>query len=77
MKVLVTGGAGFVGTNLTLSLLEYGYDVKIFDDLSTGLRQNIPKDVEFINASLLDTSNLNNAIKFAFNLIVLGIIIID
>jgi UDP-glucose 4-epimerase len=63
MKVLVTGGAGFVGTNLTLSLLEHGYDVKIFDDLSTGLEQNIPKDAEFINASLLDTSNLNNAIK--------------
>jgi UDP-glucose 4-epimerase len=63
MKVLVTGGAGFVGTNLVLSLLNHGYDVKIFDDLSTGLEQNIPKDAEFINASLLDTSNLNNAIK--------------
>jgi UDP-glucose 4-epimerase len=63
MKVLVTGGAGFIGTNLTLSLLEHGYDVKIFDDLSTGLEQNIPKDAEFINASILDTSKLNNAIK--------------
>ena len=63
MKVLVTGGAGFVGTNLTLSLLDHGYDVKIFDDLSTGLKQNIPKDAEFINASILDTSDLNNAIK--------------
>ena len=63
MRVLVTGGAGFVGTNLTLSLLEHGYDVKIFDDLSTGLEQNISKDAEFINASILDTSKLNNAIK--------------
>jgi UDP-glucose 4-epimerase len=63
MRVLVTGGAGFVGTNLTLSLLEHGYDVKIFDDLSTGLEQNIPKDAEFVNASILDTSKLNNAIK--------------
>ena len=63
MRVLVTGGAGFVGTNLALNLLEHGYDVKIFDDLSTGLEQNIPKDAEFINASILDTSNLNNAIK--------------
>ena len=63
MRVLVTGGAGFVGTNLTLSLLEHGYDVKIFDDLSTGLEQNIPKDAEFINASILDTSKLNNVIK--------------
>jgi UDP-glucose 4-epimerase len=63
MKVLVTGGAGFVGTNLTLSLLDHGYDVKIFDDLSTGLEQNIPKDAEFINASILDTSKLKTAIK--------------
>ena len=63
MRVLVTGGAGFVGTNLTLSLLEHGYDVKIFDDLSTGLKQNIPKDAELINTSILDTSKLNDAIK--------------
>jgi len=63
MKVIVTGGAGFVGTNLVLSLLEHGCDVKIFDDLSTGLKQNIPKDAQFINASLLDANKLNNAIK--------------
>ena len=72
MKVLVTGGAGFVGTNLTLSLLEHGYDVKIFDDLSTGLEQNIPKDAEFINASILDTSKLNNAIKECHVVVHLG-----
>ena len=38
MKVLVTGGAGFVGTNLVLSLLNHGYDVKIFE-ISDGLLQ--------------------------------------
>ena len=63
MKVLVTGGAGFIGTNLTLDLLSSGYEVKIFDDLSTGLEQNIPKDAEFINASLLNTSKLSTAVK--------------
>jgi nucleoside-diphosphate-sugar epimerase len=36
MKVLITGGAGFIGTNLTLGLLNSGFNVKIFDDLSTG-----------------------------------------
>ena len=63
MKVLITGGAGFIGTNLTLGLLNSGFNVKIFDDLSTGLKRNISKDAEFVNASILDTSQLNKAIK--------------
>ena len=52
MKVLITGGAGFVGTNLSLDLLENGYSVKIIDDLSTGLRENIPVGAEFSNQVL-------------------------
>ena len=63
MKVLVTGGAGFIGTNLTLGLLNSGFKVKIFDDLSTGLKQNISKDAEFVNASILDTGQINGAIE--------------
>jgi UDP-glucose 4-epimerase len=63
MKVLITGGAGFVGTNLAIQLLEIGYEVKIFDDLSTGLVQNIPKDVQFTEASILDTDKLQSAAK--------------
>ena len=63
MKVLVTGGAGFIGTNLTLNLLSSGYEVKVFDDLSTGLKVNIPKDAEFVNASILEASQIDKAIK--------------
>ena len=63
MKVLVTGGAGFIGTNLTLNLLSSGYEVKVFDDLSTGLKANIPKDTEFVNASILEASQINKAIE--------------
>jgi UDP-glucose 4-epimerase len=63
MKVLITGGAGFIGTNLTLSLLNCGYEVKILDDLSTGLKHNISKDVEFVNASILETNQINKAIE--------------
>ena len=63
MKVLITGGAGFIGTNLTLGLLNFGYKVKVLDDLSTGLKHNISKDVEFVNASILESSKLINAIK--------------
>ncbi len=63
MKVLVTGGAGFIGTNLTLGLLNSGFKVKIFDDLSTGLKQNISKDAEFVNASILESGQINKAIE--------------
>jgi UDP-glucose 4-epimerase len=63
VKVLITGGAGFIGTNLTLGLLNSGYKVKILDDLSTGLKQNISKDAEFINASVLESSQINKAIE--------------
>ena len=63
MKVLITGGAGFIGTNLTLGLLNSGFKVKILDDLSTGLKQNISKDAEFINASILDTDLINKVIE--------------
>jgi UDP-glucose 4-epimerase len=63
MKVLITGGAGFIGTNLTLGLLNNGFNVKVFDDLSTGLKQNISKDAEFVNASILETSQINKAIE--------------
>jgi len=63
VKVLITGGAGFIGTNLTLGLLNSGFKVKILDDLSTGLKQNISKDAEFVNASILDTGLVKRAIE--------------
>ena len=63
MKVLVTGGAGFIGTNLTLNLLSSGYEVKVFDDLSTGLKANIPKDADFVNASILEANQIDKSIE--------------
>lgn len=44
LKMLVTGGAGFLGSNLTTKLLDLGHHVTVLDDLSTGFRRNLPLD---------------------------------
>ncbi|PNY96421.1 NAD-dependent dehydratase, partial [Staphylococcus chromogenes] len=42
MKVLITGGAGFIGSHVAEHFFENQYDVYIVDNLSTGYRKNIP-----------------------------------
>ena len=61
MKALVTGGAGFIGSNLSKQLLKDGFSVRILDDLSSGYKVNIPEGAEFIEGSVVDRikKNLN------------------
>lgn len=58
MKVLITGGAGFVGTNLCLFLQQNNHEVLILDDFSTGLRSNIQSNIEFHEGSVTNLSLL-------------------
>lgn len=53
-RVLVTGGAGFIGSHLTAALLQHGHQVTVLDNLSTGLRENVPVDVRFVLADAAD-----------------------
>lgn len=53
-KVLVTGGAGFIGSHVVDGLIEAGYDVAIVDDLSTGHRRNLNPKARFYEISICD-----------------------
>ena len=58
-KFLVTGGAGFIGSNLCEAILKLGYQVRCLDDLSTGKQANVDlfldnKDYEFIKGDIKD-----------------------
>ncbi|NPV07034.1 MAG: UDP-glucose 4-epimerase GalE [Anaerolineae bacterium] len=52
MRVLVTGGAGYIGSVVTARLLEHGHEVTVLDNLSTGHRQAIPVGARFVHADL-------------------------
>lgn len=55
MQLLITGGAGFIGANLSRLARERGHHVRVFDDLSTGRRSNLDGlDVEFVEDTILD-----------------------
>lgn len=54
MKVLITGGAGFIGSNVADGLLEKNYDVAIVDDLSNGKEENIPEKAIFYKCDIRD-----------------------
>jgi len=54
MKILITGGAGFIGSHLSKALLKDGHDVLVVDNLSTGMKENIPKMVGFLELDLTD-----------------------
>lgn len=54
MKVLISGGAGFIGSHVTEELLEQGYEVVIIDNLTTGFTRNMPSGVSFYQFNLDD-----------------------
>ena len=64
MKVLVIGGAGFIGSHLVDKLIDLNYQVFILDNLSTGSIDNINDKAKFYHADIKD----ENLIKIIFNL---------
>jgi len=66
-KVLVTGGAGFIGSNLARLLLEEGREVTIYDNLSSGYRQNVEAlpGARFVEGDVRDAARLTEAMRGA------------
>lgn len=75
MKVLITGGAGFIGSNLTEKLIDLGHSVVVIDNLSTGKLDNINPKAEFINKCLTDLEEdflIGRGIEVVFHLAALA-----
>ncbi|MEX5285073.1 NAD-dependent epimerase/dehydratase family protein [Selenomonas sputigena] len=70
MNILVTGGAGFIGSHLVRLLLAKGERVTALDNLSTGLAQNLPPEVKFIEMDILDAKLPEVAAAGSFDAIV-------
>src|SRR4030088_1285180 len=63
-RVLVTGGAGFIGSNLVRALLERGDNVRVLDNFSTGNRANLEGlDVEIVEGELRSYERVHNAVR--------------
>jgi len=66
VKALVTGGAGFIGSNVVRALLERGDEVRVLDNFSTGNRGNLAgltRDVELVEGELRSYERVHNAVR--------------
>jgi UDP-glucose 4-epimerase len=69
MKVLVTGGAGFIGSNVVDAYIERGHDVTVVDDLSSGRKDNVNPEAELIVADLRDPQTVQQLRGRGFDLL--------
>jgi UDP-glucose 4-epimerase len=67
MKLLVTGGAGYIGSIVAQRLLDTGHEVVVLDNLSRGHRRAVPQDARLIEADLLDPAALADAVTGDFD----------
>jgi UDP-glucose 4-epimerase len=63
MRILVTGGAGYIGSVMTDVLIEAGHDITVFDNLSRGHRDAISARATFVEGDLVDTAHVVRTLK--------------
>jgi UDP-glucose 4-epimerase len=62
MKILVTGGAGYIGSIVATELINLGHSVNVLDDLSTGHKSSIHPNAKFIQGSMLDKTAIKQSL---------------
>ncbi len=70
MKVLLCGGAGYIGTHVALEFLKRGDTVGILDNFSSGLRENISPKVQLFEGDVLDRSHLDKTLSAKWDMVV-------
>ena len=74
MNILLTGGAGYIGSHVVLALLDNGHSVSIIDDLSTGHKNLLPDNIQLLEcninnknrvASIINQNNFDALMHFA------------
>ncbi len=75
MKVVVTGGAGFIGSATAEVLVEKGYEVLVYDNLYAGLRENVPREAELVIGDVCDLGKLMDALRDAWGVVHLAAIV--
>ena len=63
MKILVTGGAGYIGSHIVLELCDSGFEVIVFDDLSLGFRENVDQRAELYIGSTLNREDMDDVLS--------------
>lgn len=59
MRLIITGGAGFIGSHIADGALAKGWDVAVIDDLSSGRRENVPAEASFFEADIRDKAEVD------------------
>jgi len=67
VKVLVIGGAGYIGSHVCLEMMEAGHEVVVYDNLSSGLRENLFEGERFIEGDIMDAERLAGAMSEGFD----------
>jgi UDP-glucose 4-epimerase len=67
MKVLVVGGAGYIGSHVVLDLLAREHEITVYDNLSTGSKKNLFREARFVKGDILDYGRLQKTMKPGFD----------